>query len=249
MRSKAWLVLLAFLSLAGVLSADTAAVTDSAANSPVAAATPAAVTPAAQADMSYVNKVKERREKYGNEDGIPRTKMLNQTQVAFSLGYLSYTGDALGSTTDFNGLYFGMSVSNSFNDLVGWEAWGGYGFGQHDYGAGLGTNWNVTAQRWDVSFLPRLQKAISLGAVEDQIMFIPHFGIGPIYSNVTVGDPLSSINSSAFGGVFSVGADFQFGPALVGLKYRYIMSYLSSDSFLNRDASASLIQANVGWAF
>ena len=204
---------------------------------------------APQADMSYVNKVKARREKYGNEDGIPRTKMLNQTQIAFNLGYLSYVGNALGSSTDFNGMYFGMSVSNSFNDLVGWEAWGGYGFGQHDYGAGTGFSWNVTAQRWDISFLPRLQKAISLGSAEDQIMFIPHFGIGPIYSNVTVGDPLSSFNSGALGGVFSVGADFQFGPALVGLKYRYIMSYLLSDTFTNRDATASLVQVNVGWAF
>jgi hypothetical protein len=240
------MIVLMMLGLTRVLSAEeaAAAVTDGVANTPAAVA-----TPAAQGDMSYEKKVMERRAKYGNEDGIPRTKMLNQTQIAFSLGYLSYIGNALGSNTDFNGMYFGMSVSNSFNDLVGWEAWGGYGFGQHDYGSILGTTWNVTAQRWDISFLPRLQKAISLGSVEDQIMFIPHFGIGPIYSNVTVGDPISSVNSSALGGVFSLGADFQFGPALVGLKYRYIMSYLSNDSFINRDASASLIQANVGWAF
>src|SRR5262245_54326639 len=49
----------------------------------------------AEGDMSYVNKVLAKREKYGNEDGIPRTNNLNLQQVSFSIGQLNYTGDAL----------------------------------------------------------------------------------------------------------------------------------------------------------
>lgn len=270
MQGKAWLIFLMILGLARALSAGLVTLNDGTSlsgelkeqdNGDVIVVTGAgevkvtkdkirsivndASTNAAQGDMSYVSKVKARREKYGNEDGLPRTQMINQTQVSFSLGYLSNFGDALGTdASNFNGPYFGLSIANSFNDLVGWELWGGYGFGQHDYGS-AGSSQNVFVGRWDIAFEPRLQKAISLGAVEQQIMFIPHFGIGPIYSNMTY----SSVNSSAIGGVFSVGADFQFGPALVGLKYRYIMSYLTNDSFINRDASAGLIQVNVGWAF
>ena len=274
MRGKAWLIFLMILGLARALVAGLVTLNDGTSlsgelkeqdNGDVIVVTgagevkvakdkirsiikDASVSGAAQGDFSYVNKVKARREKYGNEDGLPRTQMINQTQVSFSLGYLSNFGDALGTdASNFNGPYFGLSIANSFNDLVGWELWGGYGFGQHDYGAG-----NVFAGRWDVAFEPRLQKAISLGAVEQQIMFIPHFGVGPVLSGVLVSVPGDTEGAIAVGGVFSLGVDFQFGPALVGIQYRYLLSYLTSDSnnfFASRNASAGLAQVNVGWAF
>lgn len=277
MRGKAWLIFLMLLSLARALVAGLVTLNDGTSlsgelkeqdNGDVIVVTGAgevkvtkdkirsivkdASTSAAQGDFSYVNKVKARREKYGNEDGLPRTQMINQTQVSFSLGYLANFGDALGTDAfNFNGPYFGLSVANSFNDLVGWELWGGYGFGQHDYGVG-GSSWNVFAQRWDIAFEPRLQKAISLGAAEQQIIFIPHFGVGPVLSGVSVSFPGDTEGAIAVGGVFSLGADFQFGPALVGIQYRYLLSYLTSDGngiFSSRNASAGLAQVNVGWAF
>jgi len=97
-----------------------------------------AAAPKEEGDMSYINAVKARRAKYGNQDGIPRTANLQQRQIAFSLGQLSYLGDALGSSaSDFNSIYYGLSVANSFNDVSGWELWGGYGIGQKNYGSGV----------------------------------------------------------------------------------------------------------------
>lgn len=204
-----------------------------------------------EGDMTYVNKVLARREKYGNEDGIPRSANLQQRQIAFTIGQLSYVGDALafgpsGSATDFNSIYYGLSLANSFNDVSGWELWGGYGIGEKDYGSAIG---KVSVQRSDISFMPRLQKAINLGQAESPVMLIPHVGIGPVYSYVSTMAPGAFRGGSAVGGALSAGLDFQFGSALVGFKYRYLLSQDTSGSLNSRNLSASLLQASAGWAF
>jgi len=200
-----------------------------------------------EGDFSYMDKVNARRAKYGNEDGIPRTSNLQQRQISFSLGQLSYLGDALGSSSsDFNSIYYGMGVSNSFNDLSGWELWGGYGIGEKDYGAAG----KVSVQRSDISFMQRLQKAINLGAAESPVMLIPHLGIGPVYSYVSTLAPGRFYGGSAVGAAFSVGVDLQFGSALIGLKYSYLTSQDTSGSFpTSRNLSAGLPQISMGWAF
>ena len=204
-----------------------------------------------EGDFSYMEKVKARREKYGNEDGIPRTANLQQRQISFSLGQLSYIGDALafgptGGAADFNSIYYGMGISNSFNDVSGWELWGGYGIGEKNYGSGIR---KIAIQRSDVSFMPRLQKAINLGAAESPVMLIPHIGIGPVYSYVSSLAPSGFFGGSAVGAGFSVGADLQFGSALIGLKCRYLLSQDTSGTLNSRNLSAVLPQVSMGWAF
>ena len=210
-----------------------------------------AAAPKAEGDMTYVNKVLARREKFGNEDGIPRSQNLQQSQVSFSLGQLSYIGDALSfgpgiSGADFNSVYYGMGISRSWNDVSGWDLWGGYGIGEKDYGAGIG---KISVQRSDISFMPRLQKAFNISAPESPVMLIPHLGIGPVYSYVSTMAPGAFRGGSAVGGAFSMGLDLQFGSALVGIKYRVLMSQDTSGTLNSRNLSAGLPQLSMGWAF
>lgn len=203
----------------------------------------------AAADSKYVQDVLARRAKAGNEDGIPRSSNLQQRQVAFSIGYLSWMGDALsfpgGSAADFNGIYYGMGISNSWNDLSGWELWGGYGIGEKDYGLGG----KVSVQRSDIVFMPRLQKAINLSEAESPVMLIPHIGLGPAYSYVSTLAPGKFVGGSAVGAALSAGLDLQFGSALVGLKYRVMMTQDTSGTLNSRNLAAGIPQLSLGWAF
>jgi hypothetical protein len=205
-----------------------------------------------EGDMTYVNKVLERRKKFGNDDGLPRTSLIQSRQIAFSLGYLNWIGDGLafgptGSSSDFNTVTYGLGISNSFNDLVGWELWGDYGIGEKNYGTpGAG---RITVQRSDISFMPRLQRAINLGSPEAPVMLIPHLGIGPVYSYISTLAPGAFVGGSAVGGAASAGLDLQFGPALIGLKYRHLLSFDTSGSLNSRNVAAGLPQLSMGWAF
>ena len=155
---------------------------------------------------------------------------------------------------EFNSFYYGLSVVRSFSDVVGWELWGGYGLSARDYGSSYGVGvvegrGISTVQRSDISFMPRLQKAIPLGDPVRQIYLIPHFGLGPVYSYISVLNDHGFYGGSALGGGFSVGLDFQFGQALLGLKYRHLMSVDTSGTLGTRDINAGLSQLNLGWAF
>lgn len=224
----------------------------------------------AEGDMTYVNKVLERRAKFGNEDGIPRTSLTAMNQIGFSLGMLNYTGDALNlssggttyvNTSDFSGLHFGLNVNQSFNDISGWELFTGFSQGEKSFVASSGAAAaKAVVQRVDVSYLFRVQKAIPLGAVESNMHLIPHIGLGPVYSYIGYGayaiqpgPPISTqgkyIASSALGGAISLGADLQLGSALVGAKLRYLLSQDLTGGLNSANLSAMLPQVTVGWAF
>ena len=144
------------------------------------------VATSSSGETQYVKDVKARREKYGNEDGIPRSSLVQTRQIAFTLGQLNYIGDALDvrvlsvgtiGTSAFSGLHYGLSLDSSFNDISGWELWGGYSQGE----AGLNTGSNlyrVNVQREDIGFNIKVQKAIALGEVEQGMHFIPSLGLG-----------------------------------------------------------------------
>ncbi|MES2201510.1 MAG: hypothetical protein V4498_04590 [candidate division FCPU426 bacterium] len=215
-------------------------------------------------ENSYVGQVQARRQKYGNEDGLPRTSLLLSRQVSFSLGMLNYSGDGLNlgryaSTSDFNGLHYGLALANNFNDIVGWELWTGYSQGEKGFTfTPTGDAARATIQRVDIGFTPRLQKAIPLGAVEQNMHIIPHIGMGPMFTYLTGSSYLirgnnidsESISSSAIGFGLVAGADLQLGPALIGVKFRYLLSYDVTGSLPNSsNLSATLPQFSLGWAF
>ncbi len=220
-------------------------------------------------DMQYINKVLEKRQKYGNEDGIPRSNLLLQRQIAFSLGMLNYSGDALNfasggttlaQTSDYNGLHYGLGMSQSFNDISGWELWSGYSQGEKGFTFTTGGQAaKLTLHRADIAFLPRLQKSIQLGDPEQSMNLLPHFGLGPIYTwlghgSYAVDAPSGTLYSKhitghAVGVVLSAGLDLQLGSALVGFKLRYLLQQEVTGLLNSSNISAVMPQLNLGWAF
>ena len=224
----------------------------------------------AEGDMSYVNKVLDRRAKFGNDDGIPHTSMTAMNHLGFSLGLLSYSGDGLNissggstyvATSDFNGLHYGLDFGQSFNDISGWEVFTGFSQGEKSVVVSTGTAAaKAIVQRVDLAYLFRVQKAIPLGAVESNMHLIPHLGLGPLYSylnysafGINPGPPVVTSSqtraSSAIGGALSLGADLQIGSVLVGAKLRYLLSQDVTGGFNSANMSAMLPQFTVGWAF
>ncbi len=61
----------------------------------------------------------------------------------------------------------------------------------------------------------------------------------------------TSFNSSSVGASLNVGLDFQFGGALIGVKYRYLVSddVTGSPNLKSSNTSASLPQLAVGFSF
>jgi hypothetical protein len=218
-------------------------------------------------ESQYVKDVKARREKYGNEDGIPRGSLVLSRQVAFTVGQLNYIGDALNikdpssglllaTTSEFSGLHYGLSLDSSFNDISGWEIWGGYSQGEKGF-SWAGSSAKVNAQRVDAAFGIKVQKAMALGEVEQNFHFIPSLGLGPVFSYTTVGTYAASgstlvarqVSSSAIGLALTLGGDLQFGSALIGAKVRYLMSSDVSGGLNSSNLSALLPQLSVGLAF
>lgn len=224
---------------------------------------------ASEGDMSYVDKVLKRREKYGNEDGIPHAANIDLEQIAFTLGMINYLGDGLnfnyaGSTyvgsADFSGLHYGISYQNSFNDMSGWELFAGFSQGSKGFTiSSISQSGTVSANRVDVAYLFKVQKAIALGEPESRKTFIPHIGLGPIYSYVnyagywvdTTTNTLKSNNvgTSAVGAMLSAGADLQLGSALIGAKVRYVFSNALGNGLSSNNLSALIPQLSIGFAF
>jgi hypothetical protein len=197
-------------------------------------------------DNSYVEGVLARRAKHGNEDGIPRTGNLQQTQWLFTVGQLNYTGDAFSATgSNLSGISYGMAYANSFTDYIAMEAWGDYSFASKDLGAGT----TLTLNRFNVGIGPKVQKAIHMGGPEQTLVLIPSIGISPVYSSAVGSAGGASFNSSSFGASANAGLDFQFGGALVSAKARYLVSTDVSGSLKNTNTSAFLPQLGVGFSF
>jgi hypothetical protein len=217
---------------------------------------------APEGDMSYVNKVLERRKKFGNDDGIPRTENIHQQQIQFTVGQLMNVGDAFlvkdsaGATilnaADISGLSFGLSWAHSYTDYVALEVWGDYSGVAKDFSL-LGASSSYKLQRYDVALGPKVQFAKHLGAVEGGMEIIPNVSLSPMWSgaNGSVSNDAgsTSFNSSSIGAALSAGLDLQFGGALVSVKGRYLMTADVTGSLKNSNTSAFLPQLGVGWAF
>jgi hypothetical protein len=209
-------------------------------------------------DFKYINEVLTRREKYGNEDGLPHTQNLQATQIAFTVGQLNYTGDGwiakdLSGTTlvnasDLAGISFGLAWARSYTDYIALEVWGDYSFASKDYSY-AGTPKSYRLQRYDVAIGPKVQKAIHLGGPEQAINLIPSIGLTPMWSGANGDNGLTTFNSSSVGASLNGGLDLQFGGALVGVKVRYLLSSDVTGSLKSSNTSAWLPQLSVGWAF
>lgn len=218
-----------------------------------------AASAAPEGDMRYINKVLARREKYGNEDGIPHSMNLQKDQWAVTVGQLQYTGDAflvkdgtgktVLSASDLAGISYGLSWAHSFTDYVALETWGDYSYAAKDYTVGsLSTS--MTIQRFNVGIGPKVQKAIRIGDAEQSMSLIPSFSLTPLYSSATGSTAGVSFNSSSVGASLNGGLDFQFGGALIGVRARYLVSSDVSSAKLNSsNTSAWEPQLNIGWAF
>jgi outer membrane protein W len=186
-------------------------------------------------------------------------------QVAFTLGMLNYTGDALDivdpsngnvlvSTGGLSGMNFGLNLANNVSDWIGWELWSGVTLSEKGFTLG-GISSKVNATRVDVGLAPRIQTTISMG--EQGMHFIPYIGMGPVYTYTNYATQLiaggtavaGNAASSAVGMSMNVGADVQLGNALIGLKFKYILSRDLSGGLKSNDMSAMLPSLSVGWAF
>lgn len=216
-------------------------------------ASSAAVGAASGVDNSYVEGVEARRAKYGNKDGLPHTQNLQQDQLAVTVGQLNYTGDAYSSlSSDLAGISYGLTYAHSFTDWVALEVWGDYSYVSKDIPITPGTNATLKLQRYNIGIGPKVQKAIALGGPEQSITLIPSIGLTPAWSSVNAGvDGGTSINSSSLGASLNVGLDFQFGGALIGAKYRYLVSTdVSGTSGLkSSNTSAGIPELAVGFSF
>ena len=220
---------------------------------------------ASEEDTPYVKAAKERRAKYGNEDGGPRTQNLQANQLLFTIGTLNYLGDAfviqdptsgatLLSASDLAGPSFGLAWAHSYTDYVALELWGDY--------SGIAKEYTISnvrrqfvQQRFDLGVGVKVQKALALGGPEQSISFIPSLGITPFWgqangstlSSTGVGD--RSYASSSLGASANVGLDLQFGGALIALKLRYLMATDLSPSLKSSNTSAWMPQIGAGFAF
>ena len=206
---------------------------------------------AAGVDNSYVEGVQARRAKYGNNDGIPRTQNLQKDQLAVTVGQLNYTGDAYTSlSSDLSGISYGLAYAHSYTDWVALEIWGDYSYVSKDFPV-AGTTSTLKLQRYNVGIGPKVQKAFALGGPEQSISLIPSIGLTPAWSSVSAGvNGGTTTNSSSLGASLNVGLDFQFGGALVGAKYRYLVSTdVSGSSLKSSNTSAGIPELAVGFSF
>jgi hypothetical protein len=218
----------------------------------------AIAAPATGVDNSYIENVEKRRAKYGNQDGLPHTQNLQQDQLFVTAGQLNYTGDAFlvkdstGATvlsdSDLAGLSYGLGYAHSYTDWVALEIWGDYSSVSKDYTLNSSST-SLRLQRFNLGIGPKVQKAIALGGPEQALSLIPSLGLTPIWSSATGSNGNESFNSSSVGASFNVGLDLQFGGALIGLKYRYLVSSDVTGSLKSNNTSAGLPQLAVGYAF
>ena len=204
-------------------------------------------------DNSYVEGVEARRAKYGNKDGLPQTQNLQKDQLGLTVGMLNYTGDAYTATSsDLSGISYGLVYAHSFTDYVAMETWGDYSSANKSYDTGSGSKATLTLQRFNLGIGPKVQKAINLGAPEQNIMLIPNIGLTAVYSSAQ-GSGVASFNSNSLGASLNGGVDFQFGGALLMLKARYLVSTDVGNNVAgglkSSNTSAFLPQAGVGFAF
>jgi hypothetical protein len=209
-------------------------------------------------DNSYIENVEKRRAKYGNQDGLPHTQNLQQDQVFVTVGQLGYTGDAFlvkdstGATvlsdSDLAGLSYGLGYAHSYTDWVALEVWGDYSTVSKDFSLD-GSSTSLSLQRFDLGIGPKVQRAFALGGPEQSLSLIPSIGVTPLWSSATGSSGKESFNSSSVGASLNVGLDFQFGGALIGVKYRYLVSSDVTGSLRTNNTSAGLPQLVVGFAF
>ena len=203
-------------------------------------------------DNSYVEGVLARRAKYGNKDGLPHTQNLQKDQLAVTVGQLNYTGDAYTSlSSDLSGISYGLAYAHSYTDWVALEIWGDYSYVSKDFAAIPGVTATVKLQRYNVGIGPKVQKAFALGGPEQSISLIPSIGLTPAWSSVSAGiNGGSTMNSSSLGASLNVGLDFQFGGALIGAKYRYLVSTdVSGSGLKSSNTGAGIPELAVGFAF
>jgi len=223
------------------------------------AATSAGSAQAPGVDNSYIENVEKRRAKFGNQDGLPHTQNLQQDQLFVTAGQLNYTGDAflvkdpssgatLLSDSDLAGISYGLGYAHSYTDWVALEVWGDYSSVSKDYTVAE-TSTSLSLQRFDLGIGPKIQKAIALGSPEQTLSLIPSIGLTPIWSSAMGSNAGTSFNSSSVGASLNVGLDFQFGGALIGLKYRYLVSSDVTGSLKSNNTSAGLPQLAVGFSF
>jgi hypothetical protein len=215
-------------------------------------------TTAPAVDNSYIEGVEARRAKYGNKDGLPRTQNLQQDQLAVTVGQLNYTGDAYTSlASDLSGISYGLAYAHSYTDWVAMEVWGDYSYVSKDIPFVPGTSLTLKLQRYNIGIGPKVQKAIALGGPEQSITLIPSIGLTPVWSSVNASATVanstgsgSTLNSSSVGASLNVGLDFQFGGALIGAKYRYLVSTdVSGSGLKSSNTSAGLPELAVGFSF
>ncbi len=222
------------------------------------ASTSSAQAPAAGVDNSYVEGVLARRAKYGNQDGLPQTQNLQKDQLAVTVGQQTYTGDAflvkdangttLVNASDIAGITYGLAYAHSFTDWVALEIWGDYGSASKDFTV-AGTSSSYKLQHSNFAIGPKVQKAFRLGAPEQSLSLIPSIGLTPLWSNASGSVGSTSFTSSSFGAALNVGLDFQFGGALIGAKYRYLVSSDVTGNLKSSNTSAGLPELAVGFAF
>lgn len=197
--------------------------------------------------QDYLDKVAKRRAKYGNEDGLQQSTLMNGTQVSFGLGFNSFTAAGLDQG---NGPYFGMSIVDTVTDNVGWELLGGFSTGSSSQTV-LGTTIENSVDMFDVGLLVRAQTVLPMGGGDKAL--VPHFGLGPVFSSigVTSKTPLASFDdtASALGIGLQAGADLNLGGVVIGAKFRYTLSRDVSDKFTDKDTSYMTPSMSVGWTF
>jgi hypothetical protein len=216
----------------------------------VVAESSAAAAPTYSGD-AYIKKVEERRNAYGNEDGIPRSVNLQSNQLMLTVGQLNYTGDAFTSTSsDLSGISYGLAYARSFTDYAAIEYWGDYSYASKDYTVS-GSTTTIKLQRYNLGLGPKIQKAVQVGRVESGMVLLPNIGLSAVWSsaNASSSPASTTYNSSSLGAALSGGLDFQFGGALLAVKARYLMTTDVTGALKSNNTSAFIPQVGVGFSF
>ena len=206
--------------------------------------------------QEYVDKVEKRRQKYGNEDGLRHSRLVNGNHFSFTLGMMNWISEPLGSGVAANGPAFGIDYVYSFSDYVGVNAWGGYGSASYKAGAsvaGFGASVESSVSRIDYGIGLRVQSVIPLSSAGAGI--VPYLNLGPAYSSVqshvesVAGSVVTKVDSNEGSLGFSVapGIEWVFGAANIGFKFNYLVSQSLATG--NANTSAVTPQLTAGWAF
>jgi hypothetical protein len=215
----------------------------------------AAAAPTYSGD-AYIKKVQERREAYGNDDGIPHSVNLQSNQLSLTLGQLNYTGDAFTSTSsDLSGISYGLAYAHSYTDFIALELWGDYSYASKDYTV-AGSTTTLKLNRFNIGVGPKVQRAVQIGRVESGMVLLPNVSLSAVYSGAAAtasgtAGPDTTFNSSSFGGALGGGLDFQFGGAVIGVKARYLLTTDVSNqaSLKSSNTSAFIPQVTVGFNY